>query len=208
MSETIPNDVEQAHKDTEPEQFDLDPDGDVVLVVEGQNAERLLVSSKILSLASPVFSKMLGPNFREGTQMADSNCPTITLHDDDPLAMITMLGAFHYKERDPKVPMTAEELAVLAIQCDKYDCVKTIKPWILTWFNNFQRDLVEEEYGLLLLAAHFFRAAEKFSELSAKAQVKLSSISFAKWDSLDILGFLPDGLQGKGSSIHFPCQTL
>ena len=204
MSETIPNDVEQAHKDTEPEQFDLDPDGDLILVVDGQNAERFLVSSKILSLASPVFSKMLGPNFREGTQMADSTCPTISLHDDDPLAMITMLGAFHYKERDPEIPMTAEELAVLAIHCDKYDCVKTVKPWILTWFSNFQHDLVEEEYGFLLLAAHFFRAAEKFSELSAKAQVKLSTSSFAKWDRVDMLGFLPDGLRGKGPSIHSP----
>ena len=81
---------------------DLDPDGDVVLVVESQNVKRFLASSKILSLASPVFSKMLSSNFREGMQMAVSYRPTIVLHDDDPFAMKTMLGIFHHKELDEK----------------------------------------------------------------------------------------------------------
>ena len=204
MSEIIPKEVNQEKENPEPEQLDLDPNGDLILVVEGQNAKRFLVSSKILSLASPVFSKMINSNFREGTQMKENNCPMISLHEDDSHAMMTMLGVFHYKEPDPEVPMTAKQLADLAIHCDKYDCVKTIKPWILTWFSNFQHELVEEEYGFLLFAAHFFRAAEKFSELSAKAQINLSTSSFDKWDSLDILDFLPGGLRGKGPSIYFP----
>ena len=181
---------------------DLDPDGDVVLVVESQNVKRFLASSKILSLASPVFSKMLSSNFREGMQMAVSYRPTIVLHDDDPFAMKTMLGIFHHKELDEK-PMTAERLAVLAIHSDKYDCVKTLKPWIFMWFHSFQSPLTVEEHGFLMLAAHVFRAAEQFLEWSGKVQSKLSPSSFAKWESVEMLSFLPDGLRGKSPSIHF-----
>lgn len=45
----------------------LDPDGDVVVVVEDQSPlkRRFLVSSKVLSVASPVFAKLFSFSPRE-----------------------------------------------------------------------------------------------------------------------------------------------
>lgn len=44
----------------------LDQDGDVILAVEGQSPDterHFLVSSKVLSLASPVFARLFAPGF-------------------------------------------------------------------------------------------------------------------------------------------------
>ena len=45
----------------------IDPQGDLVLNIGDIS---LLVSSKVLSVASPVFRTMLGPNFREGEKLS------------------------------------------------------------------------------------------------------------------------------------------
>ena len=50
-----------------PDLIQLDSDGDVILSIEssdGSTHERLLVSSAVLSVASPVFSKMFRSGFR------------------------------------------------------------------------------------------------------------------------------------------------
>lgn len=47
----------------------LDPEGDAILVFKdeaGEREESFLVSSRILSLASPYSSKLFGPQFSEG----------------------------------------------------------------------------------------------------------------------------------------------
>lgn len=117
ISDNTPDHI-QPPENPNPEQ--LDADGDVILAVEEQ---KFLVPSKILSLASPVFSKLLSPNFREGIELekSKSSCPTtISLHDDDPRAMKTILAILHYKDPDHQAegvgsPMTAERLAVLSV---------------------------------------------------------------------------------------------
>lgn len=48
----------------------IDPEGDIVLIVgQDDNATDLRVSSKALSLASPVFGALFKPKFREGVEM-------------------------------------------------------------------------------------------------------------------------------------------
>ncbi|KAJ5360748.1 hypothetical protein N7517_009939 [Penicillium concentricum] len=123
----------------------FDPDGDVIIVSEGESPDdtrRFLVSSKVLSLASPVFAKLFGPNFYEGTQMATCTCPELHLHDDDPAMMKEVPG------RD------TECIANLTIHGDKYDCVKALRPWVSTWIHNFDVTPSTEEFGHLIVAAH------------------------------------------------------
>lgn len=133
-----------------------------------------LVSSKILSMASPVFTKLFSPNFSEGMQMEFSSCPILSLHEDDMAAMRTITRILHYQEPTPASPITAETFATLAYHCNKYDCTRAIWPWTFKWFNDFQSITTAEEYGYLLLAAHFFRSVEQFHRISARVQVQLS----------------------------------
>jgi hypothetical protein len=44
------------------------------------------------NMASPVFAKLFGSNFYDCMQLAVFNYPTITLREDDPAAMRTILG--------------------------------------------------------------------------------------------------------------------
>jgi hypothetical protein len=56
----------------------------------------LLVSSKVLSLASPVFAALLGPKFLEGDHLRRGVSPIIELHDDDPTAMALICNILKY----------------------------------------------------------------------------------------------------------------
>jgi hypothetical protein len=47
----------------------IDVDGDLVLVV-GPDERRIVVSSKVLTLASKVFKAMLSRKFKEGTELS------------------------------------------------------------------------------------------------------------------------------------------
>lgn len=189
----------------------FDQDGNVIIVTEDQSAvsrRRFLVSSKVLSLASPVFAKLFSPHFSEGAKVAHSSCPELTLHDDEPAAMGIIFAILHYQELKEMTHMTPKSLAILAIHCDKYDCVKALRPWVSTWFRDLQSQPTVEDYGHLLLAAHFFRSSVHFSELTLKAQLDLAPGFTAEWEKCPILDMLPDNVTCKLSSETIPTQYL
>ena len=62
-----------------PKNITIDPDGDVVLVLEGA---QLQVSFKALSLASKVFKSMFGPYFAEGNAISSSSPCRVPFTDD------------------------------------------------------------------------------------------------------------------------------
>ena len=169
---------------------ELDYVGNVVLIVEGEspNTAKFLVSSKVLGLASPVFAALFSENFSEGGQIIEGNRPEITLRDDDPAAMQKILGILHYK--NPGDEMDAKMLAALAIHCDKYTCIRALRPWIKNWFASIG-SMESTDYGLLLLAAHFFRMPDSFAWVSSKAQKDLTLDVLLTWEVHEHLNLLP-----------------
>jgi hypothetical protein len=58
----------------------LDVDGDAILDVEdlrGHKTFEFHTSTKVLGMASPVFAKMFGPHFEEGSRVQRTECPHI-----------------------------------------------------------------------------------------------------------------------------------
>lgn len=94
----------------------IDPDGDVILVC---GESEFKVSSKVLSLASPVFKALLSPNFAEG-QPTPSKASRIQLHDDDAESMHFMSAVLHHKSASAS-DIGLEKLERLAVVTDKYD---------------------------------------------------------------------------------------
>ncbi|KAJ9311380.1 hypothetical protein DTO271D3_8357 [Paecilomyces variotii] len=174
----------------------LDAEGDVVLVVGGNSMRprQFLVSSKVLSLASPVFARLFGPQFLEGSQMARHGSITVHLDEDDAKGMGIMLGILHYQERPEIEGLSAKEMATLAICCDKYDCARVIRPWISNWFR-MSRFVSAKDHGFGLLAAHLLRASDKFSSITWSVQMKFGLSSFDEWDDEEILNLLPRSLR-------------
>ena len=101
----------------------IDPEGDVILIcgeIEFQ------VSSKVLSLASPVFTALFGPCFAEG-QPTSSKPSRIQLPDDDAESMRFMCAVLHHKCASAK-GIGLERLEKLAVVTDKYDvCIISSK---------------------------------------------------------------------------------
>ena len=73
---------------------ELDPQGDIVLSV---GEKRLLSSSKVLSLASPVFRAMFGSQFSEGRRLSTTQPGEIPLTDDDPEVFFYLASIFHHR---------------------------------------------------------------------------------------------------------------
>ncbi|KAK4570453.1 hypothetical protein LTR86_002533 [Recurvomyces mirabilis] len=143
-------------------------DGDVVLSF--QCGSTIRASSVILSMASPVFKKMLGPKFLEGQATRSSEQPkTIELLDDDFDAMGMLLALMHFQQ--PAAPnVTAIELCRLAVAADKWDCVE---PMSLATEALLRRKAVElsssamvdvsNELGAVASAAYLLRHREMFA---------------------------------------------
>lgn len=114
----------------------VDPQGDVVINTSTEGFS-LLVSSKILSLASPVFAAMFSPHFREGNSLATAaSAPiTIDLLEDAPAALENICNVLHYKHDLVTVKMHFHELLEIAVVADKYDLAKSLGPWRYIWLS-------------------------------------------------------------------------
>ncbi|KAH0536866.1 hypothetical protein FGG08_006297 [Glutinoglossum americanum] len=121
-----------------PETITLDSSGDVIFLVGGktphhQKSQLLLASSKILSLASPVFAAMFRHGFQEGKTLSSRSMDPIPLPDDNPDAIILLFKVLHFRSRDVPWDPDLGTLAHLAVVCDKYDCVEAVAAWSRVW---------------------------------------------------------------------------
>jgi hypothetical protein len=178
-----------------------DPNGDVILSCDDQDSastKSFRVSSKILQLASPVFIRMLSPSFKEGQELLQANCVKIHLEGDDARLMSLILDILHYKADREFHILDSEDLAQLAIHCDKYDCTKALGPWVSTWFT----EVVETgqsiiDVGFHLLASYMFNDQKKFSEISKKALEDITPGFRNKWLVEDTLKLLPASIPSR-----------
>lgn len=94
----------------------IDSEGDIILIC---GKTEFQVSSKVLKLASPVFTALFGPSFAEG-QAISSKASRIQLHDDDAESMHFMCTVLHHKCTSAN-SIDLEKLEKLAVVTDKYD---------------------------------------------------------------------------------------
>lgn len=112
----------------------------------------LVVSSKVLCLASPVFKVMLTGNFREArefrnaTKQGQSERYVIELPEDDATATTTLMNLLHLNFGDVREDVTASQMEQLAYLCDKYQCAHVLKycgkAWISTWKDRWKEEPV------------------------------------------------------------------
>ncbi|TVY71521.1 hypothetical protein LSUE1_G005374 [Lachnellula suecica] len=176
----------------------IDSAGDVLLIVgSAEPATRLLVSSKALSLSSPVFKAMFGPRYKEGSDL-NLNCPTeVSLPEDDPEAMTLLCNCLHF--RTDHIPRNIEFplIKALAILCDKYDTGKAISAWSVLWFQKWETSKCEDGFEGLLMAIYALDCAEAFAKISKMAILEQVG-PFDTRKILDGFDMVPDSLLGRG----------
>ena len=94
----------------------IDSEGDIILVC---GKTELQVSSKVLRLASPVFTALFGPGFAEG-QAVSSKASRIRLLDDDAESMHFLCSVLHHKCTSAN-SISLEKLEKVAVVTDKDD---------------------------------------------------------------------------------------
>ncbi|MCJ1361914.1 hypothetical protein MMC16_001015 [Acarospora aff. strigata] len=169
----------------------FDCDGDITLVA---GCYRLLVSSKVLTLASPVFRAMLEPGrFREGQTQRNSDNPfTVRLSDDNPESLILLCNLLHYKTIH--TPSDIGLLSSFAVICDKYGCTPAMSSHAAFWRCAFDYSSSDMSALLQLLwVAYAFSNKPDFGKLSSKLAAALTT---AEVESLQLPDGLPDSIKG------------
>lgn len=94
-----------------------------------KDAKTFLVSSKVMQLASPVWTTLFDPQGR----FLEANAKEVSLPDDDPDALSILLHIVHLKFDLVTGPHDFKKLLNLVVLCDKYDTVKLVRPWLCSW---------------------------------------------------------------------------
>ena len=116
--------------------IDIDPDGDIYLVVgDDEQSKRFRVSSHAMRLASPVWKAMLSPKY--GFKESVSGTEDITFPEDNFEAFFIVLLASHLKFQAIPSHTSSELLVAICGICDKYDCVSVLGPWISAWVDEW-----------------------------------------------------------------------
>lgn len=125
----------------QPATIDVAPSGDFKLIVEQDKRSlfapkpqntvtgSFLVSSTVMTIASPVWKVMFDPQsrFREATEKE------VHFLDDDPDMLLLLLRIAHLQFQELPSTLDYRQLLGLATLCDKYDTVHLARPWLRQW---------------------------------------------------------------------------
>ncbi|KAF7910492.1 uncharacterized protein EAE98_012024 [Botrytis deweyae] len=128
----------------------------------------VLVSSKHLSFASPVFKAMLTGDFREAVELREKGRTEIPLPDDDADAMITLVNVIHGRFNSVSKYPNLILLTKIAILVDKYQCHESTKFVAKVWAANdhLPRIWSQEWYNIAcwICVAWVFRLDHEFRD--------------------------------------------
>lgn len=116
--------------------IEADPMGDVILLL-GDGSVGVRASSRVLSLASPVFAAMLGNRWLGDKSLSTTEPAIIPLPEDHIGAVTRLCRVLHYQS-DVTEPIDFNTFENLALLCHKYDFVRAIFPWSSLWIGKFR----------------------------------------------------------------------
>lgn len=146
---------------------DIDPNGDIIIELSTKQKTRLLVSSKVLTLASPVFGKMLSSHFKEGlSNHANEEKTLISLPDDDADAFLVVFNIIHHRNNQVPKNLPTDCLENFAIICDKYDLSNALAPSSAVLLQTSVGTSPAQDFNKLLFAAYVLDVPEAFSRIS------------------------------------------
>jgi hypothetical protein len=132
--------------------------GDIILQLgkaePGNTIRNILLSSMVLSLASPIFTTMFDGRFAEGQSLSPASPCVVPLPDDDPDSIILICKIIHIQTSQLQTKLTAIAFANLAIVCNKYDCLDAVRAWSMIWVASLLQTPDAPEFEKLLLTTY------------------------------------------------------
>lgn len=126
----------------------------------------ILVSAKVLTLASPVFTQLLTSGFKESEDYAGDRKNVLPLLHDDPGALTIICSILHHQDGDTSSLHSAGQLYQVAILADKYDLLQPLRPHITLYCQNILTQATVEDLYQLLFVAYVFDLPKPFARVS------------------------------------------
>lgn len=162
-----------------PQTKTIDPSGDVLLKIgpSGQPYFKLLVNSRVMSFASPVFAAMFGGHFAEGQDLSSARPREVSLPEDDPFSMEILCNIAHMKVSELPAEMEHTALAEFAILCDKYRCIDTVRSSCRVWTIDLLKDKEHSKFEKLLFVAYltYHTSSPRLQDFSFAIMTRLGS---------------------------------
>jgi hypothetical protein len=178
-------------------QNDADAEGDLVLLV-GSDEIPIRVTSKVLSLASPVFAAMLGPSFAEGQALTDKDPRgrTVSLPNDDAEALTWLCQALHFKKKFSAI-VSISLMKELAILSDKYDMSIALSTWSELWLQKFEGSIEgSDAFPEVLWISYAFHNHQAFWKASRELIFQYTAEALVMAGGLLTNRILPDRVFG------------
>jgi hypothetical protein len=182
---------------TSDEKEELDPKGDLVLVVQRRH---LLVSSRVLELSCPFFKKMLQSNaFLEGVDQPNAEQPpTKRLREDHPDMFSLICRVVHYRPAHP--PDSVDGYHLLADLCNFYGCSWALSFHVRAWLESWDlSNLSSKELQKMLWVSFVFHLCDKFQCVSLHLAEAFTVGEWKAWEVQPMPAQLKGTLRKSGS---------
>lgn len=152
--------------------IELDANGDVIIELSSQTSPKthLLVSSKVLTLLSPVLGKVFEweTRARADDKKKGQTMSVIPLPDDDEHVFTIICQIAHHKMDNIPDTLSPKVLAKFAEMCHKYDCVRSVTHSSYIWLQCDVEAYASYDLNKLLFAAYTLNIFEAFAKISRK----------------------------------------
>lgn len=132
----------------------------------------MLVSSRHMMLASPVFKAMLNGNFKEGRTLKTDGKVDIELPDDDVDTFRIILNIIHGRNRSVPRTIDLNCLTQIAVLVDKYQMVEAVESYSGSWILALKFPMQERycsDLGKWICVSWVFDLASDFAALTRLA---------------------------------------
>jgi hypothetical protein len=201
------------HSDDDPEVEveRLYPAGDVTVVCQNGSPDTWrtwLVSSHILSIASPKFAALFRFMVDGSHQEQVFSSTFLTLNDEDPALLGLLFQVLHFRQPQIIGQPSLRMLAQLAILCQKYSCSNALRPWSSHWLEHAPSPVTLEEHGYALVASQLYRNEQYFARYSIHAIRNLKLDFAAGWSEDKILRCLSSSIRGRSAGTSIIAQLM
>ena len=165
------------------------------------------VSSHAMSLASPVWNKILHPPFSKlpSQEKGSDDSGPIDFSEDNGEALLLLLRIAHLQFNKVPSTLTFESILDVAILCDKYDCVGLVSPWLSSWLLKEETQSMEQGHEEWLFIAWVFGKEKTFEKLATKLvkEVQFNDTGDCLTSTGEILpSQMPPDIVGKFCNMH------
>lgn len=186
----------------------IDPEGDLVVAISRDPPRYTRISTRHITLISPVFRAMLGPDFVEGQSTHNTIKTALRLPEDDVKGMRLLFQLAHWQITDPK-EIDVEAFPELLVACDKYGCFLTFKFLLKAVWDNYlaeneipgahesQKGIAEGHsigaslIGEAICVAYLFEDRQRFKEAMMLLFRHMTEEDIEQMSSLALMEIMP-----------------